>query len=100
MMMDADLYLLNQLYLQKVREWLHSGQEHKAQYLLGVPTETLALLKNLSLAQIHELAHSHLLCFGCRLTPQVLRDYLQHPPEAGSNEILQWQWLTTATEVH
>ena len=99
-MMDADVYLLNQLYLQKVREWLLSGEEHKAQYLLGVPMEILPLLKRMSLAQLHELAHSHLLCLGCRLTPQVLKDYLQHQPESGSTELLHWQWLTTATEVH
>jgi hypothetical protein len=98
--MDADIYELNLIYLQKVREWMLSGQEHKTQYLLGVPMEVAALLKRMPIAQLRELAASNILCFSWRISPQLLKDLLQEESQHTLTETLRWQLLASTAATH
>ena len=94
--MDRDLFDLNLMFLQKAREWLVSGQDYKAQVLLGLSPEAAALLKRLPLAKIRELAAANVLCFTLRFPPQLWKDLAQEPEETSYPETLHWQMLAGA----
>jgi hypothetical protein len=91
--MDPDLYDLNLFFLQKAREWLMSGQDHKAQVLLGISPEAASLLKRVPLSRLRDLASSNVLCFTLRVPPQLWRDLAQEDAERPLPESLRWQVL-------
>jgi Flagellar transcriptional activator (FlhD) len=72
--MDNDIAELNRLFMLKVREFAHSGQEHKARYLLGVPPDVIHLIKHLTLTQIQNLAGTNISCFSWRIPPSLLKE--------------------------
>ena len=47
-MNDQDIFDMNLNFLMKTREFGLAGEEHKAQFLLGVPQEVSSVLKRLS----------------------------------------------------
>lgn len=94
--MDRDLYDLNLLFLQKAREWLASGQDHKAQMLLGLSPEAAALLKRLPLTKIRELAAANVLCFTLRFPSQLWKDLAHDAGELAWPETLRWQMVANA----
>ena len=98
--MGVDLYDLNLLFLQKAREWLVSGQEHKARLLLGVTPDAAALLKQLPVTDIRDLAASNVLCFTLRFPPQLWRDLASEDSEALWPEILRWHSLASAAAMN
>lgn len=90
--MDADIYQLNVLYLQKARELLLTGQEHKAHILLGITPECAGLLKRLTIAQLQMLAGAGSVCFLPRVTQQVLREFVSSIEESDFED-LKWEIL-------
>lgn len=91
--MDSDLYELNLIFLQKAREWLASGQDHKAQVLLGLNAEAAAWLRRLPIGRLQALAASNLLSYTLRVPPQVLKELAE--AEAMSDPV-RWQFLASA----
>ena len=94
--MDVDLYDLNLLFLQKARDWLASGQEHKARLLLGLTPDAAALLKRLPMTGIRDLAASNVLCLTLRFPPQLWRDLARESPDQPWPEQLRWHLLASA----
>jgi len=72
--MDKDISELNRLFMLKIREYAHLGEEHKARYLLGVTSDVINLVKNLSITQIQTLADSNVTCFSWRVSPSLLKE--------------------------
>ena len=95
--MDADIYDLNLLFLQKAREWLVSGQEHKARLLLGVTPDAAAALRRLPLSALRDLAASNVLCYTLRLPPQLWRELARQESAQRCADHLRWHVLAAAT---
>jgi glutamine synthetase adenylyltransferase len=93
--MDSDLYELNLIFLQKAREWLASGQDHKAQVLLGLNAEAAAWLKQLPIGRLQSLAASNLLSYTLRVPPQVLQELAE--AEAMSDPV-RWHLLASTIQ--
>ena len=72
--MDRDIAELNRLFMLKIREYANHGEEHKARYLLGVTSDVINLVKNLSITQIQALADSNVTCFSWRVSPSLMKE--------------------------
>lgn len=94
--MDSDLCDMNLFFLQKAREWLLSGQEHKAQALLGLTPEAARWLKRVPLTRLKDLAASPALCFRVRFPPQLWRDLALEDGDQPWPPSLRWQILASA----
>jgi hypothetical protein len=93
--MDTDLYNLNLIFLQKAREWLAAGEDHRVVAQLGLDRTTAALLKRLPLAELQALAASDKLYFTLRIPPQAWID-LARSPSVPWPEAVQLQLLASA----
>jgi hypothetical protein len=71
----SDITTLNRLYLIKARELALQGEESRATYLLGIPTEALSIIRKMPLSAIDELAESGLLTFGFRTALPCLKAF-------------------------
>jgi hypothetical protein len=58
----------------KIREYANLGEEHKARYLLGVTSDVIHLVKNLSITQIQAFADSNATCFSWRVSPSLMKE--------------------------
>jgi hypothetical protein len=73
--MDKDITELNRLFMLKIREYAHLGEEHKARYLLGASSDVIHLIKNLSISQIQALADSNATSFSLRIPASLLKEF-------------------------
>jgi hypothetical protein len=96
--MDHDIAELNRLFMLKVREYAHSGLEHKARYLLGVPPDVIHLIKNLSLTQIQNLANTNISCFSWRIPPSLLKELQIDGYSARESQTFQTHLMASVTQ--
>lgn len=96
--MDHDIAELNRLFMLKVREYAHSGQEHKARYLLGVPPDVIHLIKQLSLTQIQNLATTNISCFNWRIPPSLLKELQVDGYTARESQSFQAHLMASVTQ--
>jgi hypothetical protein len=96
-MNDQDIFDINLNFLMKTREFCLAGEEHKAQFLLGVPQEVSSVLQRLSFTQIRELAATNMLCYTWRISPHVIKDVLSLGAEESLPEDIRWQIIASAT---
>lgn len=96
--MDHDIAELNRLFMLKVREYAHSGQEHKARYLLGVPPDVIHLIKQLSLTQIQNLAATNISCFNWRIPPSLLKELQVDGYTAPESQSFQAHLMASVTQ--
>ena len=94
--MDADIIMLNRLYLQKARERLIPREDHKVQYLLGMPPEAMGPIRAMSLSQLKALTESGILCFSFRVPHQTLRDLLLSEEVLDPEDPVRLQLLAAA----
>ena len=71
----SDITALNRLYLTKARELALQGEESRATYLLGIPTEALSIIRKMPLTAIEDLAASGVLTFGFRTALPCLKAF-------------------------
>lgn len=76
MSFPSDITTLNRLYLTKARELTLQGEDSRATYLLGIPTEALSIIKKMPLTSIEALAASGVLSFGFRTPLPYLRAFI------------------------
>jgi hypothetical protein len=83
-----DIATLNRLYLGMARELALQGEEGRATYLLGIPTEALAIITKMPLASIEALSESGLLVFGFRTSLPCLRGFMTESAEGSPPSML------------
>jgi Flagellar transcriptional activator (FlhD) len=84
----TDIATLNRLYIGLAREWSLKGEEGKATYTLGIPTEALSLITKMPLSSIEALAESGLLVFGFRTSLPCLRSFLAETADGSPPSVL------------
>lgn len=85
---SSDIAYINRLYLLKARELAQIGDESRAVYLLGIPSEALRLIRKMPLPAIEALAESGVLMFGLRTTLTTLRSFAAETADGSPPSVL------------